>query len=93
MIMKFEKDQIPHEAGHALYSLIDFFENATNRRFLGTMALETLNELRKLSQEAETVDMYLYSGQNGKSLREAWETKARGIVGELHGEAAKLRAG
>jgi len=93
MIIKFEKEEIPHEAGHALDSLIDFFEKATNRRFLGTMALKTLSELRKLSQEAETVDMYLYSGENGKSLRDAWKTRALGIVGELRGEAAKLRAG
>jgi len=56
------------------------------------MALETLSELKKLSQEAEAVDIVLYSGKNGEALREAWVAKAKGVVGELPGEAAKLRA-
>ena len=91
MISMFEKEEIPHVAGHELYTKIDYFEEATNRKLLSTMALETLSELRKLSQEAETVDTYLYQGKNGESLRGAWVTKAKGIVGELRGEAAKLR--
>jgi hypothetical protein len=56
------------------------------------MALETLSKLKKLSQEAEIVDPYLYHGKNEEALRETWVTKAKGIVGELRGEAAKLRA-
>lgn len=92
MVKKFEEEEIPHEAGHALDSKIEFFERATNRRLLSTTALETLDNLRKLSKDAETVDAYLYQGRNGDALRRDWIQKARGIVGELRGEASKLRA-
>jgi hypothetical protein len=93
MITKFEKEEIPHEAGHALDSNIGLFEKATNRKLLSAMALNTLSDLRKLSQEAETVDLYLYQDKQGEPRRQAWTQKARGIVGELRSEAAKLRAG
>jgi len=92
MIAMFEKEEIPHQAGHELYSTIDYFEEGTHRALLSQMALETLSELKKLSKEAEAVDVVLYSGKNGEKLRTAWVTKAKGIVGELRGEAAKLRA-
>jgi hypothetical protein len=57
------------------------------------MALGTLEELRKLSQEAEIVDVYLYQGTNGEALRDAWITRADRIIGQLRGEASKLRLG
>ncbi|SRR6266704_2571322 len=93
MITMFEKEEIPHEAGHSLDSKIGFFEEATNQKLLSAMALQTLSELRQLSKEAETVDTYLYLGKNGDSLRAAWVLKAKAIVGQLRGEASKLRAG
>lgn len=93
MITMFEKKEIPHQAGHELFSNIAFFEEATNQKFLSKMALETLDELRKLAQEAETVDLYLYKDdENADTLRGEWIRKAKGIVGELRSEAAKLRA-
>jgi len=93
MITMFKSDQIPHRAGHALDSEIAFFEKATNRKLLGAMALDTLEELRKLSQEAEIVDVYLYQGANGEALRDTWITRADRIIGQLRGEASKLRLG
>ena len=90
MIAMFEKLEIPHEAGHELFTTIVYFQDATPRKLLSDMALETLDKLKKLSQDAVVVDRVLFTGEN--TLREAWVTKAKGIVGELRGEAAKLRA-
>jgi hypothetical protein len=56
------------------------------------MALRTLDKLKALSQDAVVVDAVLYKGGNAGELREKWVRKAKGIVGELRGEAAKLRA-
>lgn len=93
MISMFEKEEIPHTAGHALDSEIDFFEKATNRKLLSPLALKTLSDLKQLSQEAESVDVALYLGRNGDLLREEWVKKAQGIIGDLRGESSKLRAG
>jgi hypothetical protein len=92
MIAMFEKQEIPHQAGHELYTEIAYFEKATHRRMVSIMALETLDKLKALSQDAVVVDVVLYKSANSKALREAWVMKAKGIVGELRGEAAKLRA-
>lgn len=92
MIAMFEKEEIPHQAGHELYTTTAYFEKGTHRRFVDAMALETLDSLKGLAQEAEIVDLFLYQGKNGETLRKTWVTKAKGIVGELRGEAAKLRA-
>jgi hypothetical protein len=91
MIAMFEKEQIPHTAGHALESEIELFARSTTPVSLGPMAQASLLRLKELSKEAETVDLYLYQGEEGKALRDEWITKAKGIVGELRGEAAKMR--
>jgi hypothetical protein len=90
MIDMFGKLEIPHEAGHELFTTIVYFKDATPQKLLSPMALETLDKLKRLSQEAVVVDVVLFTGES--ALREAWVTKAKGIVGELRGEAAKLRA-
>ena len=92
MITKFEKQEIPYEAGHELFAKIVFFEKGTQRKLLSDMAQETLSKLKELSQEAVVVDVVLFSGENGETLRKEWITKAQRIVGELRGEAAKQRA-
>lgn len=92
MITMFEKEEIPHQAGHELNATINFFEKGTQRKILSDMARETLTKLKELSQDAVVVDVVLFSGENGETLRKEWVKKAKGIVGELQGEAAKLRA-
>ncbi|MDB6084371.1 MAG: hypothetical protein JWN43_2252 [Gammaproteobacteria bacterium] len=93
MVTMFEKEQIPHTAGHALDSKIEYFNKATHRAPLSPRARDAVDGLKQLAQEAETVDAYLYQGIGGETLRTAWITKAQRLVGELKGEAAKLRAG
>jgi len=93
MTTMFEREEIPHVAGHSLDSKIEFFETSTNQVPLTAKALETLTKLRELSKEAENVDTYMYLGSNGEPLRADWITKAKRIVGDLRGEAAKLRLG
>ena len=41
MIAMFEKEEIPHQAGHELYTTIAYFEKGTHQRFVSPLALGT----------------------------------------------------
>jgi len=91
MVEIFRTGQIPREEGHYLDAALAYFDAPSSQKLLSSAALRCIEDLKKLSAEADEADGRLSRGD--RTAADAWNEDAERVIGETRAEADKLRLG